>query len=70
MARPYIAANGVELQRKYLYADPQEWEDLLSLAHTLGQPLGRMLVSLAYAEIEHIRKSQYVAPVLRHASQR
>lgn len=54
--QPYIAANGVELERKYLYANSQEWDDLQSLARTIGQPLGKMLVMLAYAEISRIRK--------------
>lgn len=69
----YISAKGVELERKFLYANSQEWEDLQNLARTLGQPVGRMLVLLAYAEIEKIRKSIYVPPPppqLHHASQR
>lgn len=51
----YVASNGVELERKYLYAHSHEWEDMLSLAKTVGLPLGKMLVSLAYAEIRRIR---------------
>ena len=66
----YIAANGVEVERKYLYATPENWDDMHSLARTVGQPLGKMLVMLAYAEIERIRQSQYIAPTLRHASNR
>jgi hypothetical protein len=68
--QPYIAANGAEIERKYLYATPENWDDMQSLARTIGQPLGKMLVMLAHAEIERIRKSQYVAPALQHASHR
>lgn len=71
MSRPlYIAANGVAVERKYVYATPENWDDMYSLAHTVGQPVGKMLVMLAYAEIERIRQSQYAAPMLRHASSR
>ena len=71
MTRPlYIAANGCHVERKYLYATPGNWDDMHSLARTLGQPVGKMLVTLVYAEIERIRKSQYVAPALQHASNR
>ena len=66
----YTAADGAEIERKYLYATPENWDDMQSLARTIGLPLGRMLVTLAYAEIERIRKSQYVAPTLQHASNR
>jgi len=67
---PYIAANGAEVERKYLYATPDNWDDMYSLAHTVGLPVGKMLVMLAYAEIKRIRQSQYAAPALRHASNR
>jgi hypothetical protein len=66
----YTAANGAEIERKYLYATPENWDAMQSLARTIGQPLGKMLVMLAYAEIDRIRKSQYAAPVLQHASHR
>lgn len=64
----YVAANGVELERKYLYGEPQEWEDMQNLARTLGLSVGRMLVLLAYAEIDRIRQSRYTQ--LQHASHR
>ena len=66
----YISANGAELERKWFYASPSEWEDLYALAKTTGQPVGQMLLTLAYKEIRRIRDSQFVAPPLRHASQR
>ena len=66
----YIAASGAELERKWLYASPSEWEDLYALAKTTGQPLGQMLLTLAYKEIRRIRDSQYVTPPLPHASNR
>lgn len=65
----YIAADGTELQRKYVYGTAYEWDSLQSLARTLGMPLGKMLVTLAFAEIKRIRDSQY-APTLSYASQR
>ena len=65
----YIAANGVELERKWLYATSPEWDDLYALAKTTGQPLGQMLLTLAFNEIRRIRNQQQ-APALRHASHR
>jgi len=62
----YIASNGAELERRYIYADSHTWDDLHSLARLVGQPLGKMLISLAYAEIKRIRDSR----PLPHASHR
>lgn len=70
MSQLYIAANGVAVERKYVYATPENWDDLYSLARTIGEPVGKMLVMLAYAEIERIRKSQHLTPPLRHVSNR
>lgn len=62
----YIAPNGAELERRYIYADSYTFDDLHSLARLMGQPLGKMLISLAYAEIKRIRDSR----PLQHASHR
>lgn len=67
----YTSANGVELERKWLYATPEEFDNLHSLAKLTGQPLGQMLLTLAFNELRRIRDYEIVIqPILKHASHR
>lgn len=54
----YIAADGTELQRKFMYWRHGEWAVLYKLAADSGMPLARLLLQLARQERDR-RKDEY-----------
>lgn len=67
----FISASGKQLEKKYIYATPLEWDNLHSLAKLIGQPVGQMLLTLAFNELRRLRDYEMVIqPHLAHASHR